>query len=302
MEFFFLTQNNAIEILVLIALIVILIGIWWSDLYIWFGRVRNALTTSHVRISDIRHKVIKQDHAPTETLGIDEDSNSWANIQYEQNTNIKASSIINEENIVNTSTVEKLAWLVSSVRTLIARGMTTEAQILIVEGLSLDKHHRDLNLLLGQIYEWDGQYPSAEYVYKDMADLHPDDIEILEKLANVLIIEKKYLIASEIYKKILASTGNTETTLYMLTHISNTLDDKEATLQYAKQYVLHWPKNPEIISLLATIQVQLWLRKEAIESYKTLKNLTPYSSETTETLQKLLLEEELAGNFEVKES
>ena len=208
---------------------------------------------------------------------------------------------ITPENRATASHIEKLSWLVSSIRTLIARGMTAEAQVLIVEGLSLDKNHRELNLLLGQIYEGDGQYPSAEYVYKDMADLHPDDIEILEKLANVLIVEKKYQIASEIYKKILASTGNTETTLYMLTHISNTLEDRESTLQYAKQYVLQWPKNPEIILLLATTQVALWLRRDAIETYKNLKNLTPYSSETTETLHKLLLEEELANNFEVKE-
>jgi Tfp pilus assembly protein PilF len=135
--------------------------------------------------------------------------------------------------------------------------MTSEARALIIEGLSLSKDHRELNLFLGQIYEQDGQYEKSEYIYKDMAELHPGDIEILEKLANVLIVEKKYQIASEIYKKILASTGNTETTLYMLTHISNTLNDKESTLQYAKQYVLQWPKNPEIISLLATTQVEL---------------------------------------------
>jgi Tfp pilus assembly protein PilF len=90
-----------------------------------------------------------------------------------------------------------------------------------------------------------------------MADLHPDDIEILERLANVLIVEKKYIIASEIYKKILTATGNTESTLYMLTHISNTLEDRDSTLKYAKQYVLQWPKNPEIITLLATTQVAL---------------------------------------------
>jgi Tfp pilus assembly protein PilF len=90
-----------------------------------------------------------------------------------------------------------------------------------------------------------------------MVTLSPDDVEILEKLANVLIIEKKYSIASEIYKKIHASTGNTESTLYMLTHISNTLGDTESTLTYAKQYVLQWPKNPDIIFLLANTQVKL---------------------------------------------
>ncbi len=130
-----------------------------------------------------------------------------------------------------------------------------------------------------------------------MAELHSEDVEILEKLANVLIIEKKNIVANEIYKRIHTFTGNTETTLYMLTHISNTLHDYESTLLYAKQYVLQWPKNPEIIALLANTQVTLGMRKEAIETYKNLKNLTPYSNEISETIQKLLLEEELASNF-----
>lgn len=202
---------------------------------------------------------------------------------------------------IDTSHVEKLTNTISSVRTLIARGMNHEAQALIVEWLSIEKDNRDLNLLLGQIYEQEWHYEKAEYIYKDMAELHPNDIEILEKLANVLIIEKKYLIASEIYKKIHASTGNTETTLYMLTHISNTLEDHQSTLWYAKQYVLQWPKNPEIISILATVQVIIGNRKDAIETYKHLKNLTPYSSEISEIIQKLLLEEELASNFRTEE-
>ena len=202
---------------------------------------------------------------------------------------------------LDTSNVEKIANIISSVRTLIARGMIIEAKAMIIEGLSLEKDHRDLNFLLGTIYEQEWQYDKAEYVYKDMAELHPNDLEILEKLANVLIVEKKYHIASEIYKKIHSSTGNTETTLYMLTHISNTLEDHQNTLQYAKQYVLQWPKNPEIISLLANVQVALGHRRDAIETYKHLKNLTPYSSEISEILQKLLIEEELANNFSWKE-
>ncbi len=211
--------------------------------------------------------------------------------------------IITEEKIekVDTSQVEKLTNLISSVRTLIARWMLHEAQTLIVEWLSIEKDNRDLNILLGQIYEQEWQYEKSEYIYKDMAELHSNDIEILEKLANVLIIEKKNIVANEIYKKIHSLTGNTETTLYMLTHISNTLKDDTATLNYAKQYVLQWPKNPEIIALLANVQASLGMRKEAIETYKNLKNLTPYSSEITQTLQKLLLEEELANNFQWKE-
>ena len=284
MEFFFLTENNRAEIAILILLAIILIYIWGYDLYQWIGRVRVALGGSVRWWTTITTPVFTR----ADSTIISVSSSPVA---------IDAIETPIEWEKIDTSKVEKLVGLVSSIRTLIARGMISEARVLIIEGLSLSKNHRDLNLLLAQIYEWDGQYEKAEYIYKDMAELHSNDIEILEKLANVLIVEKKYQIASEIYKKIHASIGNTETILYMLTHISNTLGDSESTLHYAKQYVLQWPKNPEIISLLATVQVTLGLRRDAIETYKNLKNLTPYSHETTETLQKLLLEEELANNF-----
>ena len=302
MEFFFLTQNNTVEIIILIVLLVTLIAIWGHDLYCWIGRIRRVFSTGSKRVSDIPYTIQKSESNTVESKDIVSENENTTNIDTSPMSSMESTETLIEKPKTNTSNIEKLAWLVSSVRTLIARGMTAEARTLIVEGLSLDKYHRELNLFLGQIYEWDGHYEKSEYIYKDLAELHPDDIEILEKLANVLIVEKKYQIASEIYKKILASTGNTETTLYMLTHISNTLKNSETTLKYAKQYILQWPKNPEIISLLATTQVALWLRRDAIETYKTLKNLTPYSSEITETLHKLLLEEELANNFEVKDA
>lgn len=289
MEFFFLTQNNSVEIQIALILGLILIAMALYNLYLWIDRIRTALWISKKQLPEKISPPIQEE------ISIDKQKNNTVNNEQ----TIEFPLYIEEKK--ENSHIEKLVWLVSSIRTLIARGMTSEAQALIVEWLSLDKNHRDLNLLLGQIYEQDGQYEKAEYVYKDMADLHPDDIEILEKLANVLIVEKKYLIASEIYKKIHASTGNTETTLYMLTHISNTLWDKEATREYARQYILQWPKNPEIMSLLASTQVDLGLRRDAIDTYKTLKNLTPYSTEITEILQKLLIEEELSNNFEVKE-
>ncbi|MBC7504008.1 hypothetical protein H7169_03475 [Candidatus Gracilibacteria bacterium] len=287
MAFFFLIENIYPEIFILITIVIVLALFWGTDLYEWLRRIWLAISTIGRSRKSVELPVVIISSQKAEIESSDTQKGGVVGSQIQD--------LITEK--IYTSNLETLISLVSSSRTLIARGMTTEAQVLIIQGLSLDKHHRDLNLLLATIYEQDGHYEKAEYIYKDMVTLRPDDVEILEKLANVLIIEKKYVIASEIYKKIHASTGNTETTLYMLTHISNTLGDAESTMIYAKQYVLQWPKNPEIIALLANVQVILGLRRDAIETYKNLKNLTPYSSEITETLQKLLIEEELANNF-----
>lgn len=272
----------------LISLFIMLMAIWSRDLYAWSKRVLEIFQNMK-RFKTVPENITSLSSSREEP------------IEPTVPSAIKPNEATQPDKI-DTSQVEKITNLVSSVRTLIARGMIIEAQTLIVEGLSLEKDNRDLNLLLGQIYEQEGQYEKAEYIYKDMAELHSEDVEILEKLANVLIIEKKNIVANEIYKIIHTLTGNTETTLYMLTHISNTLHDNTATLLYAKQYVLQWPKNPEIIALLAVTQVNLGLRKDAIVTYKNLKNLTPYSHEIAETIQQLLLEEELAHNFRAKEN
>ena len=130
-----------------------------------------------------------------------------------------------------------------------------------------------------------------------MAEDFPNDGEILEKLANVLIIQKRYDIAREIYKKIVVLTGESEDSLYILTHLASELGDTKEKYEYARRYQKNWPNNPEILALLAQAEIALEKRLDAIETLKRLKNLTPYNHEIMETIQKLVMEEELAGNF-----
>lgn len=192
---------------------------------------------------------------------------------------------------------ETIFAIVNAVKTLIARKETTEARTLIIQWLAIDKHHRDLNLLLGSLYETERQFEKAEYVYKDLAIEYPNNIEILEKLWNVLIIEKRYSIALEIYKKILDIGGETEWTLYILSHLCHEIGDASEGHLFMKKYLKQWPNNPEVLSLMWNAEIELGKRKDAIETLKRLKNLTPYNEEITATLQKLMMEEELAGNF-----
>ena len=222
MEFIFLIQNVSLEIVILILLGIGILGLAWYHTYQWGKHIWKLFSTT------------KREQLHPH---IDSGSIEIPHIPLVETQDVPLEELVIPDKL-DTSNVEKLASLVSSIRTLIARGMITESRTLIVEGLSIEKNHRDLNLLLGSIYEQEGQFEKAEYIYKDLAEIDPDDVEILEKLANVLIIEKKNLVAYEIYKKIHSFTGNTETTLYMLTHISNTLHEHAAIVKYAKQYML----------------------------------------------------------------
>lgn len=137
----------------------------------------------------------------------------------------------------------------------------------------------------------------SEYIYKDLARIYIDDIEILIHLADALAMQRKYDVSYEIYKKVLSLGGETEEILYTLSHLSVELSLPEETYEYTKYYIRQYPKNPEILWLFAQSQIALERRKEAIETLIKLKNLTPYNQEILDLIQKLVTEEELAGNF-----
>ncbi len=192
---------------------------------------------------------------------------------------------------------EKLTEIVNTVKTLLARSHIIEARGMIVNGLALQKEHRELNILLAWIYERERDYVKSEYIYKDLARIYIDDVEILIHLADALAMQRKYDVSYEIYKKVLSLGGETEEILYTLSHLSAELSLPEETYEYAKSYIRQYPKNPEVLWLFAQSQIALERRKEAIETLIKLKNLTPYNQEILDLIQKLVTEEELAGNF-----
>ncbi len=192
---------------------------------------------------------------------------------------------------------ETLFALINNIKTLIARWQILEARGLIIQWLALEKDNRELNVILAWLYEQDRHFEKAEYIYKDLALMYPNDTEILEKLGNVLIIEKRYEIAMEIYKKILTLNGETEGTLYILAHLANEMKEYEVAYAYSKRYLKQWPNNPEILTLISTAEVALGKRQDAIQTLIKLKNLTPYNHEIAQMIQKLVVEEELANNF-----
>lgn len=192
---------------------------------------------------------------------------------------------------------EKITENIAIARTLLARNMFIEARSVIIEGLSLDKKNKDLNILLASLYERDRAYEKAEFIYKDIAESAPNDIEILTHLADVLAMQHKYKISYELYKKIREISGENEENMYALIHLAMELDETEDVYQYARSYIKQFPKNPEVLWIYSQAQLKLGKRREAIETLIKLKNLTPYNQEILDLIQKLVTEEELAGNF-----
>ena len=192
---------------------------------------------------------------------------------------------------------EKLVNITGSVRTLIARGHIVEARALIIEWLSLSKVHRELNIILGELYERDHAFDKAEFIYKDIAHIYEDDVEILMHLAASLAMQRKYRVSYAFYQKILTLSGDTEELLYTLAHLASELWETDEVYEYARNYNNLYPKNPEILWLLSQSFIARGSRREAIEILIKLKNLTPYNQEIVDLIAKLVVEEEMAGNF-----
>ena len=192
---------------------------------------------------------------------------------------------------------EKVIEIINNVKTLIARGQIDEARWLIVSGLAIDKDNRDLNLIMASLYERDHAFEKAEYILKDIATIHTDDIEVLTHLATDLAMQRKYEVSYELYKKILSLDGEREETLYTLTHLASEMGLVDDVTTYARAYLKQYPHNPEILWLYSQSQIAHGERREAVDTLIKLKNLTPYNQEIADLIQKLMTEEELAGNF-----
>lgn len=152
---------------------------------------------------------------------------------------------------------EKLVEITSNVHTLIARGHIDDARALIISGLAIDKHHRELNLLMASLYERDHSFEKAGFILKELATENPLDIEVLTHLATDLAMQRKYEVAYEIYKKILSLGGETEEILYTLTHLASELALTPDVYTYAKSYLKQYPRNPEILWLYTQSLISL---------------------------------------------
>lgn len=119
---------------------------------------------------------------------------------------------------------------------------------------------------------------------------------MLSKLSNNLIVLRKYPIAYEIEKKIVGLNAS-EAHLFTITGLAWELEYQEEALEYARTYLKQFPKNPDILWIKGQAEIALGMRKEAIEDLIKLKHLSPYNAELGELIQKLLMEEEMASNF-----
>lgn len=203
----------------------------------------------------------------------------------------------NTQNILTPERRAEISELAKLIRTKIARGELTDARSKIIEGLAIDKWHKELNCLLASLYERDNEYRKAEFIYKDLILVHDTDPEIYMKLGFSLSIQGKYEIAFEIYKKLLELSDSHIEAAEMLANIAHELGRHEQAIEYARLFLKSYPRNADMLTVLSVSLIERGQKEDALESLAKLKNLDPYNPRVREMKEKIELEVELSKKF-----
>lgn len=181
----------------------------------------------------------------------------------------------------------KISELLKKVKINISKREFDIAKNLIIEWLTIDKFHTELNLELANIYIEEDEFLKAEYIYKDLILVHSENIMILKKLWYVLSIQEKYDLAIEMYKKAYKESKTDDEILNMLWQLTYYVWDNLWSIKYLKKYLKISPKNIENMQLLASAYEKTQNKNEALEIYKELWYLKPYDTKVSQKIQDL---------------
>ena len=138
----------------------------------------------------------------------------------------------------------RLQELMKKVQIYISKKEYDTAKNLIIEGLTIDKFHTDLNVELARVYIEEEEYIKAEYIYKDLILVHSENIWILKKLWYVLSLQEKYELGIEVYKKAYRESKWDEEILNMLWQLTYHIEDYLWAIKYSKKFLKITPLWP----------------------------------------------------------
>lgn len=179
---------------------------------------------------------------------------------------------------------ERIIEILKKVQVLSVKWNFEKAKSLIVEGLALDKFHKDLNLELACIYKKENKLSNASYIYKDLLDIYENDAEISKKLAFVYALESKLKISLKLYEEIHKKNKWDLEVVDMLCELSYNMKKYEKTLKYTSQYLKTKPRDVEKMFMRTESLEALEMFDEAKALYKKILQLQPYNAKAKQAL------------------
>lgn len=207
------------------------------------------------------------------------------NVEKSDESNVKEHSKNKQK--LNSGEKLKISELMKKIKINIAKREFDIAKNLIVEWLTIDKFHTELNLELANIYIEEDEYIKAEYIYKDLILVHSEDVVILKKLWYVLSIQEKYALAIEMYKKAHRLDKDDGDICNMLTQLTFYVGDYLGAIKYGKKYLKIKPKHVETMQILASAHEKTQNSEKALQIYEAIAELKPYDEEILRQIERL---------------
>lgn len=168
-----------------------------------------------------------------------------------------------------------------------ARWYYETARSLIIEWLAFDKNNKDFNLELADIYELEENYKKAEYIYKDLLVIYVDNIELLKKLGNTLILQWNLDEAVAVFETAFKKKKDDLEIIDELAELYFELKNYKKCLEYVKMFLREKPKNIEKLWMKGYCLEKQGSNEDAIECYQRILDFQPYNMEIKERIKKL---------------
>ena len=194
---------------------------------------------------------------------------------------------LKEKKVLSHEDREHIAELLKRVKINSTKWYYDTAKTLIVEGLSIDKFNKELNLELASIYEKERRYENAEYLYKDLLEIQPDDLEVLRRLAYNYALENKLEQAMEVYEKIHKKDMTDEKTIDMLAEITYSIWDFEKALKYVNLFLKDHPRDVNKLLMKAYCLEEMRHFKDAYEAHRKVIEMQPYNTFANQKIKEL---------------
>jgi len=181
----------------------------------------------------------------------------------------------------------KLQETIKKVQIYVLKKEFDKAKNLIIEWLTIDKFHPDLNVELANIYIEEEEYVKAEYIYKDLILVHSENTSILKKLWYVLSLQEKYELWIEVYKKAYRDSKWDDEILNMLAQLTYHIEDYLWAIKYSKKFLKIRPKSVDNMRILALAYEKTQSLPAALEVYKELSQVIPYDTKINNKIKEL---------------
>jgi tetratricopeptide (TPR) repeat protein len=153
-----------------------------------------------------------------------------------------------------------------------------EARSHIIEGLMIDRHNEDLNILLAQLYEMEEDFEKAEILFRDIILHHdPKKADAYIYLGNNLIHQGKQTLAYDVFKKGLEKDMRNAQLLETLAELGYELHEYEEALLYARRLTEIQVKHTRWFELLGLCHLQVGSDQKAYDTFLTLRKIDPYN-------------------------